>query len=69
MTTEHMTRKTNQMVPAIKGEMSWSNGVWIMGIKAHLKPSINESASTSHLTPRDSVVALCLLTPTLKDHL
>lgn len=39
-----------------RGKMSWTNGLWVEGIKALLNSAINESASASLLTP-------CLLTP------
>ena len=56
MTTEHITWSANQMLPATRGKMSWTNGAWVEGIKALVNSAINESASVSHLTLRFYVI-------------
>lgn len=39
-----------------RGQMSWTNGTWVEGIKAPPNPAINESVSTSHPNPGVCVV-------------
>jgi hypothetical protein len=65
-----MTWPAYWMMTATRSEMSWTNGVWMKGIKTHLNMEIKESASASHLTPGVCVldsVPSNLLPP--KDHL
>lgn len=44
--TECMIWLANQMAPATRGKMPWTNGAWVEDIKALPNSAINESASS-----------------------